>query len=80
MREIEINVKKDISGLAGFELGKALYNNHNLDDIDTKEKALIIFPNTVEKVAASFVQGFFAGFIEKKGKFNAKQDLSLIHI
>ncbi|HEM4983020.1 TPA: hypothetical protein U1177_002200 [Streptococcus suis] len=35
----------------------------------------IVFPETIEKISSSFVQGFFSGFIKKVGKNTAKEQV-----
>lgn len=76
METIEIKgIKNSLSRLIGFELGEYIYKENNLDRFELREKVEIIFPDTIEKVSSSFVQGFFSGFIEKIGKSNAREQV-----
>lgn len=75
MKEIKLSIRKDFAGLAGRELGLSIYETNNLDEISIDEEVLLVFPDTVERIAASFVQGLLEGFIKKKGKYNTKKEV-----
>lgn len=77
MKTVEIQgIPKSLSRLIGFELGVHIYKENNLDDVNlSTNKVKIIFPNTIEKISSSFVQGFFAGFIKRVGKNTAKEQV-----
>lgn len=76
METVEIQgVKKSLSRLIGFELGVHIYEENKLNRFDLNDKIEIVFPNTIEKVSSSFVQGFFSGFIRKVGKNTAKEQV-----
>lgn len=76
MEKIEIKgIPNSLARLIGFELGVHVYAENNLDEIDLNDKVEIVFPETIEKISSSFVQGFFAGFIRKVGKNTAKEQV-----
>ena len=56
---IEIKVEKSLSGLAGYDYGKKIYNEQVKEKIDISKNITIIFPEHIKRVASSFVQGFF---------------------
>ena len=76
MEKIEIKgIPNSLARLIGFELGVHVYNENDLNNIDLKDKVEIVFPETIEKISSSFVQGFFSGFIKKVGKNTAKEQV-----
>ncbi|NLM06589.1 DUF4325 domain-containing protein [Streptococcus gallolyticus] len=77
MKTVKIQgIPDSLSRLIGFELGVHIYKENNLDDVNlSTNKVKIIFPDTIEKISSSFVQGFFAGFIKRVGKNTAKEQV-----
>lgn len=68
MKTIKLKFEKSVTRLAGFPFGKATYKNQvknfiKLDGTTTE----IVFPTQIEKVASSFVQGFFEELINSIG-------------
>lgn len=76
MEKIEIKgIPNSLARLIGFELGVHVFEENKLDEVDLKNRVEIIFPDTIEKISSSFVQGFFSGFIRKVGKNTAKEQV-----
>lgn len=72
MKKIEIIVDKTLSGLAGFDYGKKVYNNqvkNKLSELDYKNGFYIVFPSEIKRVASSFVQGFFSELMTDYGYY-----------
>lgn len=65
---INLEFDKSISGLAGNEYGYEEYNNQIKEKIDMNKINVIIFPNNIEKVAISFVQGMFRDILSEIDK------------
>jgi len=63
MKTINLQFPKSETRLAGFPYGEAVYNEQVKDIITFEDKIEIVFPNQIEKVASSFVQGFFAAIV-----------------
>lgn len=62
-RTVYLKFDDDISALAGFDYGRKVYREQaNGEDFDE-----VVFPDQIELVAISFVQGFFSRMIEKYG-------------
>lgn len=65
--EIVLKFDKATTRLAGNPYGRTVF----LEQVESKIKYntlnVIVFPNNIEKVASSFVQGFFAKIVEKVG-------------
>ena len=71
MSEIVLQFKKDETRLAGFLFGKETYSKQVKEIIykDGKldEHIVIVFPEQIERVASSFIQGFFVEMINTIG-------------
>lgn len=66
--EIKLNFDKTITKLAGNELGKHTYNNQVKDKINyTDNEIILIFPERIDLIASSFIQGFFEEIIRNIG-------------
>lgn len=83
MNEIKIDIDKTITKIAGNELGVEKYNEKMKSiykDIKN-QKFKIIFPDNIDFIAPSFIQGFFEDIvlqigiegIENNFEFYAKQ-------
>ena len=64
---IELEFDKTLSGLAGYDYGKDIYKKQVKNKIDFKQKTCIVFPNNIQRIASSFVQGFFEEIIANAG-------------
>lgn len=67
MTTIYLEFPKSETGLAGFPYGETVYNEQVKDKISFEDKIEIVFPEHIEKVASSFVQGFFAAIVAAIG-------------
>ncbi len=56
-----------ITKLAGFPYGENIFETQVKGKIDLQQPCKIIFPNNIEGIASSFVQGFFAEIINSIG-------------
>lgn len=68
--EIELKFDKATTRLAGNPYGRSVYTEQVESKMDYKCLNIIVFPNNIEKVASSFVQGFFAKIVDKVGYAN----------
>lgn len=69
LQKIKITgIPNDISLLVGFHLGKKIFKENQLGNYTVEEGIELEFPDTIERVSASFVQGFLAAYVEKVGK------------
>ena len=60
MTTINLEFPKSETRLAGFPYGENVYQSQ-------AKELTIIFPDQIEKVASSFVQGFFANIVMEIG-------------
>lgn len=67
MNEIRLQFDKMTTRLAGNPYGRTIYETQVKDKIDFLAENVIIFPDSIDKVASSFTQGFFAEIVEKVG-------------
>ena len=75
MRKINLKVRSDFDVLSGRDLGTSVYNESGLDSISVDEEVTLIFPDTVQSLSASFVQGLLANVFALKGKSKTKNDI-----
>jgi len=65
--EILLKFDKATTRLAGNPYGRKEFELQVKDKINYDAMNIIVFPEQIEKIASSFVQGFFAEIIEKVG-------------
>lgn len=64
---IILEFHKSDTRLAGNPYGKEVFMAQVKNKIDYSQVNIIVFPNNIEKVASSFVQGFFEEIIRNIG-------------
>ena len=67
MNKINLVFDQTLTCLVGNQFGYNIYLKQIKENLN-EEKNLIIFPNEIERVAISFVQGMFRDLIAKYGK------------
>lgn len=68
MKRIKLKFDNTISGLAGFDYGKEVFEEQVFKDYHNfEEHVIFVFPVNISRVAYSFVQGFFYVMIEEIG-------------
>lgn len=65
--EIRLCFDKKTTRLAGNPYGRSVFGEQVEDKINYDTINIIIFPENIEKVASSFVQGFFSSVVETVG-------------
>ncbi len=78
MKKIELKFEKSDTRLAGFPYGRAVYDQQVKNIIDYNSETTIVFPVQIEKVASSFVQGFFADIIKKIGYAGLERQIKIV--
>ena len=63
MCEITLSFDKSLTKLAGNPFGRSTYNNQAKSLIDFEQQIHIIFPDQIDNIASSFVQGFFEDIV-----------------
>lgn len=64
---INLQFSQSLSGLAGYDFGMETYKEQVEGKIDFSEPITIVFPNNIERIASSFIQGFFGVIVENIG-------------
>lgn len=65
---INLSFDKTIAGLAGNDYGYEEYKKQIKDKFDYNKNNIIVFPNEIQRVAISFIQGMFRDILEKIDK------------
>ena len=66
-QRIVLKFPKDLSKLAGNTFGRNTYENQVKGKIDLSEKTIFVFPTGIDRIASSFVQGFFDSLVSEIG-------------
>lgn len=77
MNVINLTFDKSETRIAGFPYGEAVYREQAEKNIIFGEKVLIVFPQQIEKIASSFVQGFFAEMVKNVGYSGIKKQVTI---
>ena len=74
MEKNVINLKFDkiITNLSGNRLGVIVYNEQVKDKFINNKENEVIFPEQIEDIASSFIQGLYSEISEKYGKIEAQ--------
>lgn len=74
IQKIVLNIPKDLTKLAGNPFGRKVYEEIK-NEIDLDNEIVFIFPDSINRVASSFVQGFFADLYMKLGLSGIEQKI-----
>ena len=66
-QRIELVFAKDLSKLAGNAFGRNTYEKQVKEVIDLSKSTVLVFPSQIDRVASSFVQGFFDAIVNEIG-------------
>ena len=78
-KTVKMNVDKDLRCLAGFEYGKHLWLQNVDKEYDGTEVIEVVFPEYIEALAVSFVQGFYTRPFNLVGKEKAIETIKIVH-
>lgn len=68
---IELQFKNTVTNLAGNRLGNDVYLKQIESKLDITVLNVVIFPETIEDIASSFIEGLYKKLGEKYGKSKA---------
>ena len=74
---VEIEVDKSITGLAGYDYGKKIYTEQVKNKIDLQQNFVIVFPDNIQRMASSFIQGFFEEIVGEIGILGVERQLEV---
>ena len=66
-QRIELTFPKDLSKLAGNVFGRNTYLQQVKNVIDLSKNIAFVFPTEIDRMASSFVQGFFDEIVNEIG-------------
>ena len=78
MNKVELVFNKAETRLAGFPYGRDVYMKQVNGKVDLSGQIEIVFPKQIEKVASSFVQGFFSELVSKIGYIGIDQKVTIV--
>ena len=58
---------KTLTKLTGNKYGRSIFSGQVKDKISYSEKVTIIFPDYIDNIGSSFIQGFFAEIVKNIG-------------
>ena len=64
---VALEFDKTLVGLAANPFGKRVFAEQVKDRVNEKQRIGIVFPDRIEYIASSFVQGFFSQWIDRYG-------------
>lgn len=69
---------KTLTGVAGYDYGKEIFEKQVSQFFDKEKNITIQFPEQIERIAISFVQGFTKEPFEKYGREKALEKMEII--
>ena len=76
--KVILNFQKALTGLAGYQYGLSEYQKQVEGKIDFSKKIVIEFPDNIERLASSFIQGFFGEFVRQIGISGIEEKVEII--
>ncbi len=67
MKDIILTFNHTLKGVAGYDYGKEIYTEQVRDKINLDEGGTIVFPDHIQRIASSFIQGFFSDIVKDIG-------------
>lgn len=77
MKTILLKFNKTLTKLAGNTYGQDIYEKQIKKQYSYGEKFKIIFPDEIDNIASSFIQGFFGELVNKIGIQGIKDDIEI---
>lgn len=76
--KFELKFEKSLSGLAGYDFGAETYKEQVQGTIDFGQKISFVFPDNIQRIASSFIQGFFEEIVENIGITGIEENVQII--
>ena len=67
-----------LTGLAGYEYGIEEYDKQVNGKVDLTKEFSLEFPDNIERIASSFIQGFFKEIVKEKGLTGIEENVNII--
>jgi hypothetical protein len=78
MPQIILEFNKSLARLAGNEFGEQIFNDQVKNKLDYSTKNIVIFPDAIDYVAISFIQGFIQGILENNKSMTKNEVLDIL--
>ena len=75
---IKLKFEKSLEGLAGYEFGMETYKNQVENRINFDQKITIVLPDNIQRIASSFIQGFFENIVQHIGVSGVEKNIEII--
>ena len=72
---IELKFAKDLSKLAGNRFGRSIYEEQVKGKVNLDSKITFVFPSGIDRIASSFIQGFFDEIMMQLGLSGIKEKI-----
>lgn len=72
---IILQFKKTITGLAGYNYGREIFKQQVEGQLNYDGKITLVFPDHIQRLASSFIQGFFEDIVIKIGVSGIKDNV-----
>lgn len=76
--KIILNFEKSLMGLAGYQFGIKTYQEQVKNKIQFDDEIVIVFPENIQRIASSFIQGFFEDVVKEIGISGIEERVSII--
>lgn len=76
-KEIYLKFGQQESSIAGNPYGESVFDEQIKDKMDFSVHTTIIFPNQIDDIAISFIQGFFKNMIEQVGTETCRKQITI---
>ena len=67
MKSISLRFKSSVVSLAGNPYGKKVFREQVIPQLEDSAEYCVVFPDHIEMIASSFVQGFFSYWLPNFG-------------
>lgn len=78
LQRVDLVFDNTLIGLAGFEYGEEEFDKQVRGKIDLNGVIVLKFPDNIEQIASSFIQGFFKEIIKVKGLRGVEEQVKVI--
>lgn len=74
---VDLKFDKSLCGLAGYDFGVKTYEEQVKNKIIPSQKFTIRFPDNIQRIASSFIQGFFSKLVQDIGVSGIEKNLEI---
>ncbi|MGL5377458.1 MAG: hypothetical protein ACRC0F_07020 [Cetobacterium sp.] len=75
--KIVLTFDKSLTAIAGYKFGEEIFEKQVQKNYKSDSKNIIEFPQQIDSVAISFVQGFLKNLLKDKGLSKVKEEIEI---